>query len=38
MSLPVIKLTDKRPQPVEVTAVTRPFWDGLSSGQFLVIA
>jgi len=36
MSLPLVKMGLNRPLPVEVTEVTRPFWDGLQSGQFLL--
>ena len=36
MSLPMVELGLDRPLPIEVTKVTRPFWDGLRDGQFLI--
>ena len=36
MTLPVVEFGLARPLPVEVTEVTRPFWEGLAAGSFLV--
>ena len=36
MNLPIVELGLTRPLPIEVTGVTRPFWDGLEQGQFLI--
>ena len=36
MTLPVVEFGLPRPLPVEVTEVTRPFWEGLAAGRFLV--
>jgi uncharacterized OB-fold protein len=38
MTLPLVTMGLRRPLPIEVTAVTRPFWDGLERQQFLVPA
>lgn len=37
MKLPLVEMGLRRPLPIEITAVTRPFWDGLASQQFLVV-
>ena len=36
MKLPVINFGLNRPLPIEVTAVTQPFWVGLEQGEFRV--
>ena len=36
MTLPIVKLGLNRPMDIEVTEITRPFWDGLSQGEFRV--
>ena len=36
MKLPLVELGMRRPLPIEVTAVTRPFWEGLASQTFLL--
>lgn len=36
MKLPIVELGLKRPLPIEVTAVTLPFWEGLKAGQFFI--
>jgi uncharacterized OB-fold protein len=36
MKLPQVELGLRRPLPIEVTAVTLPFWKSLESGQFCV--
>jgi uncharacterized OB-fold protein len=36
MNLPIVNMGLNRPLAIEVTAVTRPFWEGLADGQFLV--
>ncbi len=36
MKLPVVKMGLNRPLPIEVTAVTLPFWQGLEQGEFRV--
>jgi uncharacterized OB-fold protein len=36
MKLSTVKLGLGRPLPIEVTEITRPFWEGLASGEFLV--
>ena len=38
MNLTLVKMGLKRPLPIEVTAVTRPFWEGLAREQFMVPA
>lgn len=37
MTLPIVAMGLNRPLPIEVTAITQPFWDGLSQGSFLVV-
>ena len=34
MSIEIYKLGLKRPLSVQVTEVSKPFWDGLARGQF----
>ena len=36
MKLPLVTMGMRRPLPIEVTAVSQPFWQGLESQQFLV--
>lgn len=36
MRLPLVEFGLSRPLPIEVTEVTRPFWEGLAAGRFLV--
>ena len=37
MTLPIVELGLNRPMNIEVTEITRPFWDGLSQGEFRVV-
>ncbi len=37
MTLPVVKLGLNRPLDIEVTEITRPFWEGLTRGLFKVV-
>ena len=36
MSLPVLTVDRVRPYPPRVTALTRPFWEGLGEGRFRI--
>lgn len=36
MSLAMVNMGLNRPLPIEVTEITRPFWNGLAEGEFLV--
>ena len=37
MTLPIVKMGLNRPMDIEVTVLTRPFWEGLSQGEFRVV-
>lgn len=36
MTIEIRQLGLKRPLPIQMTAVSQPFWDGLAHGQFLL--